>query len=185
MESIVQHLKRRHLDIDLHRPIIDEEGRIATFYLWNLSGGLVGYQQYRPEGEKKPQNNPQQGKYFTHRKLPTIAVWGVETLHLTPHVVFITEGIFDAARITERGYSAIAVLSNNPTSDFRNWLICLNRRSVAVCDNDTAGRRLAKFGDVAVFTEDHDLGDSDDRYVTELLTDFGKRVTIETSTTGA
>jgi hypothetical protein len=38
-----------------------------------------------------------------------------------------------------------------------------------VCDNDVAGKRLAKFGDVAVFTEDHDLGDSSDEYVTRLL----------------
>lgn len=169
MTPLSEHLKQRHLDIDLHRPVIDEVDRIATFYLWNLSGALVGFQQYRPEGEKKINNNPKEGKYYTYKKQPTIAVWGVESLHLSPHVVFITEGVFDAARLTERGFSALAMLTNNPTADYRNWLMFLNRTVVAVCDNDKAGRKLAAFGDVVIFTEDKDLGDSDDEYVTNLL----------------
>lgn len=173
METLKEHLKRRHLDLDLHRPVIDEENRVATFFLWNLSGQLCGYQQYRPEGEKKPQNNPKEGKYFTHRKMPTLAVWGVETLYLTPDVLFLTEGIFDAARLTEKGVSAIAALTNNPTADLKNWLECLNRKVVAVCDNDAAGKRLAKFGDCVVFTTDHDLGDSSDEFVTNLIAQFG------------
>jgi hypothetical protein len=172
MKLVVDHLKDRHVDLNLHRPVVDEEARVATFYLYNLSTQLVGYQQYRPEGEKKPQNNPKEGKYFTYRKQPTLAVFGVESLHLSPNVVFLTEGVFDACRLTERGYSALAALSNDPTHDLRNFLTCLNRRVVAVCDNDVAGRRLAKFGDVAVFTEDHDLGDSTDEYVTSLLERF-------------
>lgn len=171
--TLVEHLRGRHLDVQLHRPVVDEAEDVATFYLWNLSGQLVGYQQYRRTGEKKPQNNPKQGKYYTYRKLPTLAVWGVESLHLSPHVLFVAEGIFDAARLTERGYSAVAVLSNNTGWDLRNWFSILNRRVVAVCDNDAAGRALAKFGDVAVFTDDKDLGDSSDEYVTELLRKFG------------
>ena len=57
--------------------------------------------------------------------------------------------------------------------DLRNWLTMLNRKVVAVCDNDDAGRRLAKFGDVSVFCEDHDLGDSTDEFVNTLVTRFG------------
>lgn len=167
------HLLSRHLDLELHRPALDDAEGVATFYLWNLSGQLVGYQQYRPTGEKKPQNNPKQGKYFTYRKQPTLAVWGVESLHLSPNVVFLTEGVFDACRLTEKGYSALAVLSNNTGWDLKNWLSMLNRKVVAVCDNDDAGRKLAKFGDVAVFTTDKDLGDSTDEYVTELLRNYG------------
>jgi hypothetical protein len=111
--NLVQHLKDRHLDLDLHRPVVNDTEGVATFYLYNLSGQLVGYQQYRPLGEKKPQNNPKEGKYFTYRKLPTLGVWGVESLHLTPNVVFLCEGVFDACRMTEVGCSALAVLSNN------------------------------------------------------------------------
>ena len=160
------------MDLELHRPVLDLENDVATFYLWNLSGKFCGYQQYRRFGEKKPQNNPKQGKYFTYRKQPTLAVWGVESLHLSPNVVFLTEGVFDACRLTEKGYSALAVLSNNTGWDLKNWLSMLNRKVVAVCDNDDAGRRLAKFGDVAVFCEDHDLGDSTDEFVNTLVARF-------------
>jgi hypothetical protein len=173
METLVEHLKKRHLDLELHRPVLDLENDVATFYLWNLSGNFCGYQQYRRFGEKKPQNNPKSGKYFTYRKQPTLGVWGVESLHLSPHVVFLTEGVFDACRLTEKGYSALAVLSNNTGTDLKNFLFMLNRKVVAVCDNDTAGRKLAKFGDVSVFCEDHDLGDSTDEFVNTLVSQFG------------
>lgn len=173
MYTVLEHLKDRHVDLNLHRPWIDEDERVAVFYLYNLSGSIIGYQQYRPDADKMKDNHPKEGRYFTYRKQPTLAVWGVESLHLTPHVVFLTEGVFDAARLTERGYSALAVLTDDPTKDLRNWLSMLNRKVVAVCDNDKAGRRLAKFGDVAVFTEDKDLGEADDEYVTRLLNEHG------------
>ena len=173
MYTVLEHLKGRHVDLNLHRPWIDEVERVAVFYLYNLSGSIIGYQQYRPDADKMKDNHPKEGRYFTYRKQPTLAVWGVESLHLTPHVVFLTEGVFDAARLTERGYSALAVLTDDPTKDLRNWLSMLNRKVVAVCDNDKAGRRLAKFGDVAVFTEDKDLGEADDEYVTRLLETYG------------
>jgi hypothetical protein len=168
------HLKQRHLDLELHRPVLDDEAGVATFYLWNLSEQLIGYQQYRPSGDKKKCNDRVLGKYYTYKDLPTVVVWGVESLHLTPHVVFITEGVFDAARLTELGFSAIAVLGNSSGKDLSNWLALLNRKVVAVCDNDAAGRKLAAFGDVVVFTEDKDLGDSSDEFVSNLLATYGK-----------
>lgn len=173
--NLTEHLKSRHLDLQLHRPMLDEVEGLATFYLYNLSGQLVGYQQYRPTGEKKPNNNPKLGKYFTYKKQPTLAVWGVESLHLTPNVVFVTEGVFDAARLTELGVSALAVLSNNPSADLRNWLTCLNRLVVVVADNDAAGKRLAKFGDVAVYTDEKDLGDSSEEFVKNLVKTYVQR----------
>lgn len=173
MEPLLDHLRRRHLDVDLHRPVLDEDERVATFFLWNLSGQVVGYQQYRPEGEKKPQNNPKQGKYFTYRKQPTVAVWGVESLHLTPHVVFLTEGVFDAARMTERGVSALAVLSSNTGWDLQNWLSMLNRNVVAVCDGDKAGGMLAKFGNASLcLLGGKDLGECGDEDVDMLVKEF-------------
>lgn len=173
MKTVIEHLKDRHVDLNLHRPWVDEDERVAVFYLYNQSGCIVGYQQYRPDADKTKNNHPKEARYFTYRKQPTLAVWGVESLHLTPNVVFLTEGVFDAVRLTERGYSALAALTNNPTKDLRNWLSMLNRKVVAVCDNDEAGRRLAKFGDVAVYTEDKDLGEADDAFVTRLLSEYG------------
>lgn len=173
MQTVLEHLKTRHLDVELHRPAVDEDERVATFYMYNLSGQVVGYQQYRPEGLKKPNNNPREGKYFTFRQAPTVGVWGVESLHLTPHVVFVTEGLFDAARLTQRGVSAVAVFTNNPGKDVMNWLSMLGRKVVVVCDGDNAGAKLAKYGDVSLcLLGGKDLGECSDDYVDMLVKEF-------------
>jgi len=170
--DLVQHLEQRHMDLELHRPVLDHQACTATFLLWNLSGQMVGFQQYRPSGIKPFKNDPRLARYFTFVGRPTVAVWGLESLDLTPDVVFITEGIFDAARLTQRGVSALAVLSNDPSGDVKNWLGCLPRLRVAVCDNDAAGRRLALCGDVAVLAPDKDLGDSPEEFVNQLIDRF-------------
>lgn len=172
--NLLEHLKDRHLDLEVHNPVLDHKNNLVTFYLYNLSGCIVGYQQYRPNASKEAKNNPREGRYFTYRKQPTLALFGVESLHLTPHVVFLVEGVFDAARLTELGVSALAVLSNDPTPQLHEFLRCLNRRVVVVADNDTAGRRLAKFGHEVVFCDDKDLGDSSPEFVQELVTRFVK-----------
>lgn len=173
MQSLTEHLLSRHMNLQLHHPVLDEVEDVATFYLWNLSGKLCGYQQYRRFGEKKPNNNPKEGKYFTHRKLPTVTVWGVESLHLSPNVVFVTEGVFDACRMTNVGYSAVAVLGNDPPYDVGQWLNALGRKVVVVADNDKAGLNLAKFGQYVEFTDEKDLGDSDQFYVNFLVEKYG------------
>ena len=173
MKTVLEHLKDRHLDVELHRPMVDEVERVATFFLYNLSGSLVGYQQYRPEGEKKPNNNPKEGKYFTYKKQSTVAVWGIESLDLTPTVVFLTEGLFDAARLTHYGVSALAVFGNDPGQDVHNWLSLLNRRVVVVCDGDLAGGKIAKYGDTSLcLLGGKDLGECSDDYVNMLLKEF-------------
>lgn len=171
--NLVQHLKNRHLNLELHRPVLDYEHNVCTFYCWNLSGQLVGYQQYNPNGDKKIFNSKLGGKYYTYRKQPTVVVWGVESLYQSDGVVYLTEGIFDAARMTNLGQSALASLANNPPRDYRNWLQLLNRPVVAVCDNDAAGKKLAKFGDyVEVVPDGKDLGESSDAYVQYLLNKY-------------
>ena len=140
--------------------------------LMHLSGQLVGYQQYNPRGDKKVFNNKLGGKYYTYRKQPTVCVWGVESLYQSTGPVFLTEGVFDACRMTERGVgqTAFATLANDPPRDYRNWLRSLHRSVVVVCDNDAAGRKLAKFGDfVEVVPEGKDLGEASDDYVRYLV----------------
>lgn len=170
--NLKRHLISRHVDLNLHRPVLDEKNCVATFLIFNLSGQIVGFQQYRPLADKSWHNDPREGRYFTFRKSPTVAVFGVESLHLTPEVVFVTEGVFDAVRLTERGASAIAILSNDPSTDVRNFLSSLGRKVVAVCDNDIAGRKLAKLGDAVVFTDGKDLGESSDEFVDMLMSQF-------------
>ena len=47
--NLTEHLKSRHLDMTLHHPVLDEGTRTVTFFLYNLSGQLVGFQQYKPD----------------------------------------------------------------------------------------------------------------------------------------
>ena len=173
MQTITDHLKARHLDLKLHRPVIDEANQVVTFWLWSLCGALVGFHQYNPDGSKKVDNHPRNGKYFTYRKYPAVTVWGVESLQFGGPV-FLAEGLFDAARLTKLKRPALAALSNDPDPGLKNLLKCLNRPVVAICDNDKAGKKLAKFGDwVEVMTE-KDLGDSSDEQVVELLNRWKK-----------
>lgn len=171
--NLTDHLKSRHMNLELHRPALDHVEGVATFLLWNLSHKMVGYQIYRPGADKKKNNDPKDGRYYTYRIKGTLSVWGVESLHafVESPVVFLAEGIFDACRMTNRGYPALAVLSNNSGHDLSNWLSCLpNKRVVAVCDNNDAGRKLAKFGDYVETTPSAvDLGDSDESYVDYLI----------------
>lgn len=172
---LVDHLKDRHLDFNLHRPVLDEENNVATFYLYNLSSQMTGFLQYRPNGSKDVNNDKVTGKYFHYvsKGCNSLSLFGVESLLLTPHVVFLTEGMFDAARLTEKGYSALALLCNDSNVNLHTFLRLLNRKVVSVCDNDKAGKKLSKFGHYSVVCNDHDLGDSSEDFVNNLLRVYG------------
>lgn len=167
-----EHLNERHLDMDLHRVWLDNEQNIATFPLWNLSGQLVGYQQYRPDASKKKKNSPKEGRYYSYISSGSRGVWGLESWSLSP-ALFLTEGIFDAARLTSLGLSAIAVLSNDPVF-LKPWLIPVwsSRHVVAICDYGPAGHKLAKYGhSYWSMPEEFDLGDAPDDYVKQIIGD--------------
>ena len=171
--SVVQHLQSRYLDTHLHSAWVDEDEGVATFPLWNLSGQMVGYQQYRPAASKKKDNHPKMSRYFTYRKNKVIGVWGIESWKLS-NTLFVTEGTFDACRITSLGYSAVATLSNDVDDSLKRWLWTVRkyRRVITVCDNDDAGRRLAKYGHLSHVVESGDLGDATDEYVTKLVKEY-------------
>jgi hypothetical protein len=153
--SLTDHLKGRGVDPTKTRVIMDEETGDSHFFLYNLSGQMVGFQKYNPDYEKTGQSNlenPRMAKYFTWVSEEGlgrhIAVWGLESLDLmTDKFVFITEGIFDAARIQEAGYPALAVLCNNPSDSLKSWLETLIQKKIVIYDNDKAGRKLMKVGD--------------------------------------
>ena len=129
----------------------------ATFFLWNLSGQLTGYQVYRPDGAKHGFKDPREAKYFSYVSPLQNAVWGLETVHWDDKVLFLTEGIFDAARLHYHGLPA--VLANNPVH-LTGWLMAMPSLKVACVQGDAAGRKLAKFGDVSVMLPDYsDVGD--------------------------
>lgn len=168
--TVFQHLQLRYFDTHLHTAWTDETEGVATFPLWNLSGKLVGYQQYRPSATKKKDNHPKMSRYFTYRKNRVVGVWGLESWKLS-NTLFVTEGTFDACRLTALGYSAIATLSNDVDDSTARWLWAVRkfRYVVAVCDNDRAGRRLAKCGHTFHVVESGDLGDASKEYVEQLV----------------
>lgn len=150
--------------------MVDEAEGVATFYIWTPAGALAGFQQYRPGAEKSRKNDPRESRYFTYRTKSVVSVWGVESLHLSPGLLFVTEGLFDACRLTARGASAVATIANDPNWDLRNLLQMLPGHKVVVADNDKAGRKLHKVGDsVEVVPTGKDLGDAPEEYVSELL----------------
>lgn len=167
--NIREHLLSRKVNFEIHSPILDEENEIATFLLYNLSGQIVGYQQYNPNGEKKVFNCKAKSKYYTYRKSPTVALFGIETLALSTGPVFLTEGLFDAARISYYGKSVLATLCNHPPKDYQNFLQCLHRPIVVICDNDNAGYKLSKYGDYVEIPNEKDLGDESEEYVLSLI----------------
>lgn len=171
--TVLQHLHSRRLDTSLHRVWVDENEGVATFPLWNLSGQMIGYQQYRPCANKQKANHPKMSRYFTYRKNKTVGVWGLESWKLS-NTLFVTEGVFDACRLTSLGYAAVATLSNDVDDSLKRWLwtVKKSRWVVAVCDNDSAGRRLAKYGHLSHIVESGDLGSASDEYVRNLVKNY-------------
>ena len=174
MHHIYSNLLERKLDTKLHHVWIDEENNLAIFPLFNLNGQLVGYQQYNPNADKLAKNNPKEGRYFTLLKDKKVGVWGLESWKLS-NTLFITEGIFDACRITNLGYSAIALCSNDPSLQLKNWLYIIkqSRPVISICDNDIAGNKMKKLGhEFHQITEYKDLGEATDKYVTKIINKF-------------
>jgi hypothetical protein len=172
--NVLENLKSRHFDMNVHTVWIDEDEGVATYPLWNLTGQMVGFQQYRPAATKKKDNHPRESRYFSWRKDKVVGVWGLESWNFSD-TLFITEGVFDAARLTARGYSAVATLSNDVDPSLAKWLwlVGKTRSVVAVCDNDAAGRKLAKAANrYHIMTEGKDLGDASDEYVTNFLREY-------------
>ena len=165
--DVLSHLKERGVDKKSTRFIFDQQSGDVYFFLYNLSGKMVGYQKYNAEYEKTGQSNlddPRMAKYFTwvseEGKGKAIGVWGLESTQFGDEYLFITEGIFDAARIHEAGLPAIAVLCNNPSESLKSWLATLPQKKIVIYDNDAPGRRLIKVGDFSyTVPRDKDIND--------------------------
>ena len=156
--DLKQHLTERFVNFDVHHPFIDEQECKATFLLYNLSGKIVGKQQYNPN-EGKSKSNDVYGRYITIRTefQNTQTVFGLEAFNWhTTKTIFVTEGIFDATRITWfKDECCISLLGNstNPREGYKSWLKSLGRKTVAVCDSDKAGLQLAKLTDCAIILD--------------------------------
>jgi hypothetical protein len=170
--NILQHLKDRGMDTGRYR--INHDAEVACFYLYNLSGQLVGYQQYRPFADKECRNDPKSGRYYTHVERGVLAMWGLESFHYRDDVLCLTEGIFNACQLHRYEIPSLALLANDP-KQFRAFLniIGQTRRLITIADGDRAGNKMRKFGDKNIDMPDgRDLCDERanlDRYVKEIL----------------
>lgn len=156
------HLRARGLDRDLPGVVIDDVSGRVSFLLYDLSGRLIGVQKYNPFSDQK--NNG--GRYKTYvAKCPCgqqhIAVWGLQFYRTDLPFVFLTEGIFDAIRIINAGWPAIALLSCDIPRTTRTWLKTLPQIRVAILDTDKAGKKMSRYGDrsFVVPSPYKDLGD--------------------------
>ncbi len=173
-DSLTRHLHSRYFDTSLHRAWVGDAH--VTVPIWNLSGQLVGYQQYNPNASKEAKNDPREGRYFTRLARDRVGVWGLESWS-NSRTLFLCEGVFDACKVTWLGYSALALFSNEVNATTVSWLRAVrsHRPVVALCDNDAVGLRLAKYAHkhLQMFPW-HDVGETPIEIVKDLCQQFNE-----------
>lgn len=120
---------------------VSEEDRSATFYLFNATGKMVGYQTYRPDMGKTA-GSKEDNRYYTFTR--AFAPWGMETVE-TGRPLALVEGIFDATPLNLLGFSTLALLTSNPPRWFKAALAVMRERHPCVVqlrDSDAAAKRL-------------------------------------------
>lgn len=124
--------------------------------LWNLSGQLVGFQTYIPDGERKHSKNlpATDMKYYTsvsklRTKQSNVAMFGLSHICKHDRVLFVVEGVFDAISIHNCNRNAVAILGVGSAVNRQifNQLSVIGYKTVAVCDGDEAGSNLQKYTD--------------------------------------
>lgn len=151
------HLMQRGVNLSAQKSVYFD-GDSATFLLWNLSGILVGYQVYSPLLPKTKSNHPRGQKYYTYLS-NHLGVYGLENLNKNLKKLYDVEGIFDAIALHNLGLNSVAILGNN-VKKLRGWLSSIPYETIAGCDGDLAGKKLAKHCDnFAQLPEGKDAGD--------------------------
>lgn len=142
MLTLRAHLLGRGLDPDEYQVTLDEEEYIATFYLFNLSGQITGYQRYNPRSTDKKCNDPIAGRYYTYTPRGVDAIFGLETDN-GRGPLFAVEGVFKQAAIHLAGFNAISVLTSNPKRHKPLLgIIAETRPVISIGDGDKAGGLL-------------------------------------------
>ena len=170
METQRNHLISRGMDPSRYPIFYDPEEGIITFLLFNYNGGVVGYQQYRPDQpSKQKKNDPKTGRYFTYLPKDTDGVFGLDVLDHTDRTIYIVEGVFKAAVLHRLGFNALAVLTSTPKR-LKPWFRILRPtwNLVAIGDNDDAGRKLVNIVKRG-FQSPQDLDEMSDEEILVLL----------------
>ena len=181
MTSTLEHLKSRHLNVELYSSVyVSEEEQSVFFPLWNLFGQMVGYQQVKPFAPKNDSDlEPKDKRYYTwvskhESKHSQVTAFGLELLDTSKKTVFVCEGVFDACRLHNLGLNALALLSCDP-KQLKGWLWSLGYEVVPVCEGDKAGKKMAKLsshGRVEFLPEGVDLGDMSENEVFDMFSKY-------------
>ena len=149
------HLIHRGGTTSMRHVVVDE--KYIYFYLYNLSGQMVGYQRYFKDGTKEFRNEDRaDAKYYTYiskaAKGSVLGVYGLNSYHPQTDL-YIVEGVWDAIVLHKFGFSAIAVLCNNP-EHLASWLFAIPNKVIAIPDADKSGSKLIKYADSHVVLPD-------------------------------
>lgn len=142
--TLYEHLLSRGLDPKDYHCVIDEDECIATFFLFDLTGRITGYQRYNPRSTDKKCNDPKLGRYYTYTPRGTDAIFGLETDDKRGPL-FVCEAVFKQAAIRNAGFNAIATLGSDPKR-LRPWfgIIEQTRPLIGIGDNDPAGEKFVR-----------------------------------------
>lgn len=130
------HLLNRGMNPNLY-PFAGIERDVARFPMYDFSGRMTGFNQYRPNGEKKAPNDPQLGKYFSYVSDKQVSVFGLESF-LFSKQIYLVGGMFKAATLHRLGYTALRVSGVSPKA-LLPQLQLLRRPWYAIGDNDLEG----------------------------------------------
>lgn len=143
MKSLLECLADRNFDILLHpETVIDSPNRVITFPLYNLSGQMVGFQEYRPDQADKGQNSYLQRhlhRYYAHNRRCNTVCWGLQSLHWDVPYVFVQEGVFDTAPFHSLGVPAVAMLGFDNQEAYKA-LRTSGKKLYTLADADRSGR---------------------------------------------
>lgn len=158
------------------RVFVDEASCTATFLLYGLfTQKLLGYQTYNPKSLAKKVNDPRLSRYYTYqprvKQSGDYAVFGTEYVQGSD-LLFVTEGIFEAVRLLEMGYDAIAILCSSPPEELVTELHRRWERVVWCGDNDPAGNKSSMAKNSLRMYFEEDLDETDQSTLLERLDTF-------------
>ncbi len=151
-----EHIALRGYKEDMPNVVVDYDNEVVTFLLFTITGTFAGYQNYHWKAEKVRGNK---GRYFTWLTdwYKLMGIWGWHSLNRgydNKHdFVFLCEGIWDAIRIHNAGYPAIAIMTATPHPNTVKYikLNTHNRLAIGVLDRDDnlAGQKLRAACDIS------------------------------------
>jgi hypothetical protein len=181
---LLDHLKSRGLDLEKTHIIYDEQKGDAYFFIYNLTGQLIGYQKYNPNNPKVDDMG-EDGRYFSHIRKELlgqgkVGVYGLETYQMDKKYLFIAEGIFDIIKIHNMGEPGIANLGCSLSKQAINWYRTLPQIKILIQDKDEAGKELTQIADYVLTVPDpyKDLGDMPQNEVDVFINNIKNKLGI-------